>query len=397
MGSSILRDTPPLLTRFKPELPRALARIVARCLEKDPERRFQSAKDIRNELEGLRDEVRMGGTTTTGTAVSGVSAPKPSGRPRSPRVDSIAVLPFVNMSDDASNEYFSDGISEELLNRLSKIAKLRVTSRSSAFSFKGRNLGIPEIAKRLNVAHVLEGSVRKAGNRVRITAQMVETATDTHLWSETYDRTLEDIFAIQDEVAADVVAQLKVSLLGEARKVRKIDPEAYARYLQGRQSRRQWTAESFERAIELYQQALALDPGYAAAWEELGSTYVNQAQLALRPMDEGFRLAREATNKALALDPEFAPAHAGLGWIAAQHDGDLATAARHFERALELEPANPDRARRARRRPSGARGAPPRLRAGDSGRRGRRGGSRTGADRARRGRDGRGDGDPRWR
>lgn len=342
VGSSILRDTPPLLTKLKPDLPRTLARIVAHCLEKEPERRFQSAKDVRNELEGLRDEVRIAGATLLSGSIHGIPAPEPASVHAAVRSNSIAVLPFVNMSDEASNEYFSDGVSEELLNLLTKIPKLRVTSRSSAFSFKGQNLGISEIAKRLNVAHVLEGSVRRAGSRARITAQLVEATSDTHLWSQTYDRTLDDIFAIQDEIAADVVAQLKVTLLGAARTTRETTPEAYALFLRARHLRRLYTVEHFEKGLALLQEALALDPEYAAAWEELGSTYVNQAQLALRPIDEGFRLAREATNKALALDPEFAPAHAGLGWIAAQHDGDLATAARHFERALELEPANPD-------------------------------------------------------
>ena len=132
---------------------------------------------------------------------------------------SIAVLPFVNMSDDPGNEFFSDGISEELLNLLAKVPELQVTSRSSAFAFKGERIDIPEVAQKLNVAHILEGSVRKAGNQVRITAQLIQARSDTHIWSETYDRTLDNIFAIQDEIASEVVAQLKVTLLGEAPKV----------------------------------------------------------------------------------------------------------------------------------------------------------------------------------
>src|SRR5207248_2209313 len=141
---------------------------------------------------------------------------------------SIAVLPFVNMSEDKANEYFSDGISEELLNLLAKIPQLQVTARTSSFAFKGKETGIPEIARTLHVAHVLEGSVRKAGNSVRITAQLIKAGTDTHLWSQTYDRKLDDIFAIQDEIAADVVKQLKVTLLGAAPKARTTDPEALA-------------------------------------------------------------------------------------------------------------------------------------------------------------------------
>src|SRR5438874_12694 len=145
---------------------------------------------------------------------------------------SIAVLPFVDMSAGKDQEYFSDGISEELLNLLAKIPQLQVTARTSSFAFKGKEVAIPEIARTLHVAHVLEGSVRKAGNSVRITAQLIKAGTDTHLWSQTYDRKLDDIFAVQDEIAADVVKQLKVTLLSAAPKARTTDPEAYALYLQ---------------------------------------------------------------------------------------------------------------------------------------------------------------------
>jgi TolB-like protein/Flp pilus assembly protein TadD len=255
---------------------------------------------------------------------------------------SIAVLPFVNMSDDASNEYFSDGISEELLNLLAKIPELRVAARTSSFSFKGQNLEIPEIARRLNVAHILEGSVRKAGNQVRITAQLIDARSDTHLWSDTWDRTLDDIFAIQDEIAAEVVAQLKVMLLGAAPTVSETNPEAYVLLLQARQLGRQFTAEGFEQSIALLQQALGIDPGYAAAWAELARNYSRQASYGLLPIDEGVRPAREAASRALAIDPENAEAHAELGRIALLYDYDPAAAARHYERALELKPADTD-------------------------------------------------------
>ncbi len=253
---------------------------------------------------------------------------------------SIAVLPFVNMSDDASNEYFSEGISEELLNLLAKIPELRVISRSSAFSFKGQNLELTEIAERLNVAHILEGSVRKAGNRVRITAQLIDAVNDRHLWSETYDRELTDIFAIQEGIAATVVEQLKITLLVEAPHVQEVDPEAYALVLQARHLTNQASAENFEQSIALYQQALAIEPEYAAAWDGLARNYAAQANYGLLPAAEGAALAREAAERALAIDPDFAPAHARLGWIAMVFDSDLAQAARHFERTLELEPAN---------------------------------------------------------
>jgi len=255
---------------------------------------------------------------------------------------SIAVLPFVNMSSDEDQEYFSDGLSEELLNLLAKIPELRVSARTSSFSFKGQNLEIPDIAVRLNVAYVLEGSVRKSGNQVRITAQLVKADDGFHLWSETYDRTLDNIFAIQDEIASEVVAQLKVTLLGDAPTVRETDPQAYALYLQGRHLNRQAAAEAWEQAQALLQQALAIDPDYSAAWGELGSVYGNQANLSLRPRDEGYALARKAINKALAIDPGNALAHAHLSHIALGYDNDLVAAAQHLKRALKLEPANTD-------------------------------------------------------
>jgi TolB-like protein/lipoprotein NlpI len=251
---------------------------------------------------------------------------------------SIAVLPFVNMSADKEQEYFSDGISEELLNQLAKIRELRVIARTSSFSFKGRNIEIAEIARRLNVAHVLEGSVRRSGKKLRITAQLIRAADSSHLWSETYDRELDDIFAVQDEIAGAVVEQLKVELLGGAPKARATDPKAFALVLQGRELAHQFTAAGSEQAIALYRQALAIDPAYAAAWVGLTSAYINQAVDGLRPIDESYRRAREAVNRALALDPDDAQAHARLSRIALDYDGDLAGAAQHMARALELAP-----------------------------------------------------------
>ncbi len=174
--------------------------------------------------------------------------------------NSIVVLPFVNMSDDPDNEYFADGISEELLNLLANVPELRVISRSSAFAFKGKDLKIGEIAEQLNVAHVLEGSVRKSGDRVRITAQLVDARSDTHLWSATYDRGFDDIFAIQDEIATEVVRHLKITLLGEAPRVPETDPEAYALYLRAGQLLMQFKPENIPAAEALLRQALERDP-----------------------------------------------------------------------------------------------------------------------------------------
>jgi TolB-like protein/class 3 adenylate cyclase len=212
---------------------------------------------------------------------------------------SIAVLPFVDMSEKKDQEYFSDGISEELLNLLAKIPQLQVTARTSSFAFKGKEIGVPEIGRTLHVANVLEGSVRKSGNSVRITAQLIKAGTDTHLWSQTYDRKLDDIFAIQDEIAADVVKQLKVTLLGAAPKARTTDPEAYALYLQAVQLGRQKTAEAFKQSDALYRKVLAIDPRYAPAWDGLARNFTNETSNGLLSNKEGFAQAREAAMKAL--------------------------------------------------------------------------------------------------
>ena len=281
-------------------------------------------------------------TTEAVTDNAQASEPEPQYPP-----NSIAVLPFVNMSDDSANEYFSDGISEELLNLLAKIPEFRVISRSSAFSFKGKGFDIPTVAAKLNVAYVLEGSVRKAGNQVRITAQLIDAGSDNHLWSETYDRSLDNIFAIQDEIAAAVVAQLKVKLLGTAPTVRETDPQAYALFLKGRHFLQQRTPASYEQAQSLFQQVLAIDPDYAEAWSDLGVVYTLQVNMSLRPINEGYPMARDATNKALAINPDHAPALSMLGIIVSDYENDLATAARYIERALQLEPANTSIIRRA--------------------------------------------------
>jgi TolB-like protein/Tfp pilus assembly protein PilF len=255
--------------------------------------------------------------------------------------DSIAVLPFVNMSPDPEQEFFSDGISEELLNLLAQIRELRVISRSSAFFYKDKDLKLTEIARELNVTHILEGSVRKADDRVRITAQLIDARSDTHLWSQTYDRTFDNIFAIQDEIATEVVAQLKVKLLGAPLSTSEIDPEAYAFYLQARHLGRQETPEGLEQSNTLYRQALEIDPNYAAAWVGLADNYSQQVGKALRPGEDIYK-AREFAEKALAIDPDHAAAHARLGYVTESTMGELSTVALHYERALALKPANTD-------------------------------------------------------
>ncbi len=255
---------------------------------------------------------------------------------------SIAVLPLANLSSDKEQEYFSDGITDELLSLLAQVPELRVIARTSSFSFKGKDTPVPEIARALNVAALLEGSVRKAGDTVRISVELVRARDSKQIWSQSYERKLDDIFKIQDEIAAAVVAQLKLKLLGALPTAKPVDGDAYALFLQARAIARQGSAEAFRQAITLYQQAVVADPSQAAAWTGLAEVYCTQAYQYLRPVDESIRLAREAVERALASDPRHAPALARLAWIAIFHERDMAAAARHLERALALDPGNAD-------------------------------------------------------
>src|SRR5262249_21340209 len=230
-----------------------------------------------------------------------------------------------------------DGISEELLNLLAKIPQLKVAARTSSFSFKGKGVEIPEIARQLHVANVLEGSVRRSGDRVRITAQLIRAAEGYHLWSETYDRKMDDIFKIQDEIAGEVVKELKVKLLEAAPKVHTTDPNAYAVYLQAVELGRQSNAEAFAKSDALYRQALEIDPRYAAAWHGLAANFINKPNTGVLSSQEGFAHGREAAEKPLAIDPDYAPANPALGWVAMYGDNDPAAAARHYQRALALD------------------------------------------------------------
>jgi tetratricopeptide (TPR) repeat protein len=222
-----------------------------------------------------------------------------------------------------------------------------VAARTSSFSFKGKGVEIPEIARQLHVANVLEGSVRRSGEQLRITAQLIRAAEGYHLWSETYDRKMDDIFKIQDEIAGEVVKELKVKLLGAAPKVRTTDPKAYALYLQARELGRQVTPEALAKSDALYRQVLEIDPRYAPAWNGLGWNFTNKVSIGLMSGQEGYARAREAIEKALGIDPDYAPAHAALGYIAMYGDNDLAGAARHFQRAMALDPTDLDVLRRA--------------------------------------------------
>jgi len=297
-------------------------------------------------LGGAADDPAMAPATPATAQLDKAASAEPAATPANqpaataPDARSIAVLPFVDMSPEGDQQYLSDGIAEELLNLLVQIPDLKVAARTSSFSFKGENVKIDEVASELHVAHVLEGSVRKAGNRVRITAQLIKADDGYHLWSETFDRTLDDVFAIQDEISAAVVAALKVRLLGEAPKSVEVNPQAYALYLQGRYLFGRRTQTDWENAALAFEQALGIEPDYAAAWAGLSLVLGAQAGQSYRELHAGYVLAREAANKALELDPNLAEAHTALGKIQMSYDWDWAGAETSLTRALELAPGN---------------------------------------------------------
>ena len=255
---------------------------------------------------------------------------------------SIAVLPFVNMSGDPENEYFSDGISEEILNLLTKLPKLRVSSRTSSFAFKGKDIEMPAVAQRLGVGTVLEGSVRRAGDRVRITAQLIDTKSDSHLWSESYDRgRLEDVFAIQDDIARCIVNALRMTLTPQERLAIQYtatsNPQAYDFYLRGRSYYNTMTKRGFTHALTLYQEAIERDPNYALAFAGIADVYSflfkyggATPEIAGRTLD--------ASQRAVELDGGLAEAHTSRG-LALSINGRHEEAEREFERAIELKPS----------------------------------------------------------
>lgn len=252
---------------------------------------------------------------------------------------SIAVLPFKDMSEAQDQRYLSDGISEELLNLLARVPELRVISRTSAFGFRDGKVDIPTIAKKLDVGYVLDGAIRKAGNRVRITVQLIDGRSDTQLWNDTYDRPLDDIFAIQDEIGASVVVQLKIKLLGKnLPKVARTDPRAYELYLKALVISKRETAKSYDEAIPLLKQALKIDPALIAGWNLLGSIYSAQVGYGLIPSEDGYRLATEAARTSLALKLRNSHALAQLAEVSFRRDNDVTEAASQINRALDISP-----------------------------------------------------------
>ena len=295
------------------QAPREFGDIVMRCLRKAPADRYQTMAEVRRALEQVSLQPRV---------PHELHEPQPS----------IAVLPFANMSADRDNEYFSDGLAEEIINLLAHIPKLKVIARSSAFAFKGKNEDVRRIAETLGVAHILEGGVRRAGNRIRVTAQLISAADGGTLWSERYDREMADVFAIQDEIASAIAGALRVKISGKAKYTP--DLPAYEAVLRGRFYRQKLTQDAHRRTHECFEQAASLDSGYAAPHAELGLNYLLMSTNGARSLREVTPLIRAEALKALELDPSETNPHALLGAIAATHDYQWAEAARHFEMAM---------------------------------------------------------------
>ena len=384
VSSSILRDVPVPVVSLRSDLPRDLNRIITRCLEKNPRDRFQTARDVMNELRYVQREIESGAITATPATPPPISPAPTSPAPRSPaplspsplspppssgsgfgsslggmrEVPSIAVLPFVNRSRGEEDEYFSDGLADELLNVLTKVRGLRVAARASSFQFKGTNEDVAVIGEKLNSATLLDGSVRKSGNRVRISVQLVKAADRVQLWSETYDRSLDDIFAVQDDIAQSVVKELRATLLGEApgsdasrkaeaevakaAKGHGTNPEAHRLYLQGKYLIERVTEQDTAQGLRYLNEALALDPTHALAWSEVARAHANGGGYGWETTLEGYGKAREAALRAIELAPDLAEGYLRLSSVQRLYDWDWTGAEASTRRALELAPGNPE-------------------------------------------------------
>jgi len=322
--SAVLKEDPPPLDPQAPAGAPGLARVIRRCLEKEPRDRFGSARDLGFAIESLSD-----------VSAPGAAAPTPS------RERSVAVLPFTNMSAEPDAEYFSDGLAEELINALAKLAGLRVASRTSAFRFRGRELDIRQIGRELNVETVIEGSVRRSGKRLRVSAQLVNVADGYQLWSERYDREMADVFDIQDEITSSIVATLQPTLLGQQQpSVRRHSDNvaAFELYLKGRHFWHQRTKQSLGAGIACFRQAIELDPDYALAHAGLADSYAIQRPYGYVRPDEAKAIAEPAARRAIELDPTLSEAHFAMALCRYYLANDWGNAEPEFRKAVELAP-----------------------------------------------------------
>ena len=359
--SSILEKEPPPLTHYIAHPPAELQQIINKTLRKDREERYRSArellealKELRHKLEVEVDLARAAGApfwqrwTRSPAAlalvvlVAALALALPFYRHRnmtasSPPEKSIAVLPFLDLSETKDQEYFCDGMSEEILEALAKVEALRVVARSSSFSFKGRSVNAREVGEKLNVANVLEGSLRREGDRVRVTAELINARSGFHLWTETYDRKLEDVFALQDEITRAIVDALKIKLAVSPPPRQQPNTEVYDLYLQGLYFSNKSSEEDLRRALSFFQRAVEKDPTFARAWTGIAKVWYFLADVYVKPLD-AYPASKEAALKAIALDEKDAEAHCYLSEAKRVLDWDLAGADAELKRALELDP-----------------------------------------------------------
>ncbi len=333
---AILRGDPPPLTALRQDLPPDLVRVVTRCLEKRPEWRYPSAKEVHAHLEGVARTLDSLPLSTAPPALSGPLQELPS----------IAVLPFSNRGGGPEDEYFADGITEDVIAHLCKLKMLRVIARTSVMPFREHAEDLQAIAAKLQVRHMLEGSVRRVRDRVRIVAQLVDTATGEHLWAETYDRALDDIFAIQADVATQIATALRAQLSPhEEERLRKRPTQdllAYEHFLRGRHAFVRFTPEETARAIAHFQRAIDRDPAFALAHVGLSLAYTELAEATNRSRGELKPKAMAAAAKAILLDPHLGEAHCALAYATAAFDMDWEGAEKGFRRAIELNPNDSD-------------------------------------------------------
>lgn len=326
---------PPDPRALNSQTPGGLSEIISKCLEKDPTARYQKIEELAADLHGVAEGLVDAGAARPEFATGGLT---PGG---SRVLNSIAVLPFADLSPQRDQEYFCEGLAEEIITALAKVSRLEVAARSSAFSPELRTMDVREIGRRLGVAAVLEGGVRKVENKLRITVQLLNVATGYQLWSEKYERTLEDVFAIQDEITLAIVDRLRVKLLGEERdallKRHTDNPEAYNLYLMGRFFWKKRTGEGMKRSLEYFGRAIQLDPSFARAYTGIADCYSILAYY-FTPPRATLTKAREAAAKALELDPTLAEAHTSMAFIKQKLERDWAAAERGYQRAIELDP-----------------------------------------------------------
>jgi serine/threonine protein kinase/tetratricopeptide (TPR) repeat protein len=358
LSYSILNENPQPVKSLRKDAPASLEKVIDRCLEKDKTKRYQSADDIVAELRKVQQEIT--GTVRivakqskvpwiiaalmVALAAISIYVFYPKLAPTAANSKAIAVLPFKNLSDSKEDEYFADGITEDLITQLSKIADLKVISRTSVMQYKGISKNVRDIGKDLDVGAVLEGSVRRAGNQVRIVAQLIDANNEGHLWAETYDKEMTQVFAIQSDVAQRIATALKtkLSLVEKGRIERKQteNTEAYQLYLKGRFYWNKRRIDDLKTAIGYFNQAIEKDPSYAMAYAGLAATYVLLPQYGL-PQAKYPPLAEAAAEKALSLDATLGEAHAVLGVIASDYKWDWEGAEKEYLRAIELNPSYP--------------------------------------------------------